>query len=94
MIPYGKQTIDNDDINAVIDTLNSSYLTTGPKVKEFEEELAKRFGFKYVVAVSNGTAALHLASKVLLNQGDKVIVTMGSLIGKEGTTNMIRLIEI
>ncbi len=86
MIPYGKQTIDNDDIQAVVDTLNSPYLTTGPKVGEFEEELSKKFGFKYVVAVSNGTAALHLASKVLLNQGDKVITTPNSFLS---TSNSI-----
>jgi len=86
MIPYGKQTIDNDDIDAVIETLNSPYLTTGPKIQEFEEELSRKFGFKYVVAVSSGTAALHLASKVLLNQGDKVITTPNSFLA---TSNSI-----
>jgi hypothetical protein len=42
MIPYGRQSIDEDDINSVVETLKSDYLTTGPKVKEFEEELAKK----------------------------------------------------
>jgi len=79
-IPYGKQTIDEEDINSVVETLKSDYLTTGPKVKEFEEALAKRLNFKYVVAVSNGTAALHLASIVLLNQGDRVITTPNSFV--------------
>ena len=86
MIPYGKQTIDNDDIDAVIETLNSPYLTTGSKIQEFEEELSRKFGFKYVVAVSSCTAALHLASKVLLNQGDKVITTPNSFLA---TSNSI-----
>jgi len=86
MIPYGKQYIDENDINAVVETLKSDYLTTGPKVKEFEDALAKKLGFKYVVAVSNGTAALHIASIVLLNQGDKVITTPNSFLS---TSNSI-----
>lgn len=61
MIPYGKQTIDEDDINSVIETLKSSWLTTGPKVKEFEEKFATRVKSKYAIVVSSGTAALHLA---------------------------------
>jgi dTDP-4-amino-4,6-dideoxygalactose transaminase len=86
MIPYGRQSIDEDDINSVVETLKSDYLTTGPKVKEFEEELAKKLNFKFVVTVSNGTAALHLSSIVLLNQGDKVITTPNSFLA---TSNSI-----
>ncbi len=86
IIPYGKQTIEKDDIKAVIKALKSDYLTTGPKVKEFEEELAKRLNFKYVVAVSNGTAALHLASLVLLKKDDLVITTPNSFLS---TSNSI-----
>ena len=71
-IPYGKQYIQQDDITAVIETLQSDYLTTGPKVKEFEDALSSYCGAKYVVAVANGTAALHLASLVLLKKDDKV----------------------
>ena len=85
-IPYGKQTIEDDDINAVVESLKSDYLTTGPKVKEFEEELAKRLNFKYVVAVSNGTAALHLASLSLLNKNDLVVTTPNSFLA---TSNSI-----
>ena len=85
-IPYGKQTIEDDDINAVVESLKSDYLTTGPKIKEFEKELAKRLNFKYVVAVSNGTAALHLASLVLLNKNDLVITTPNSFLA---TSNSI-----
>jgi dTDP-4-amino-4,6-dideoxygalactose transaminase len=85
-IPYGKQFIDENDINVVVEVLKSDFLTTGPKVKAYEEALAEKLGFKYVVAVSNGTAALHLASIVLINQGDKVITTPNSFLA---TSNSI-----
>jgi len=85
-IPYGKQTIFEDDINSVVEVLKSNFLTTGPKVKEFEEELSKRLNFKYVVSLSSGTAALHLASICLLNQGDRVITTPNSFLA---TSNSI-----
>jgi len=61
MIPYGKQTIEQDDIDAVANTLSSDFLTTGPKVKEFEHALAEVTGAKEVVVVGNGTQALHLS---------------------------------
>ena len=60
-IPYGKQYIDNGDIQEVIDVLKSDYLTTGPKVFEFEKAFAKKVGAKYAVSCANGTAALHIA---------------------------------
>ncbi|QOR62608.1 UDP-4-amino-4,6-dideoxy-N-acetyl-beta-L-altrosamine transaminase [Sulfurovum sp. ST-21] len=85
-IPYGKQWIEQDDIDAVVETLHSNYLTTGPKVKAFECALAEYCGAKYCVAVSNGTAALHLASIVLLNEGDKVLTTPNSFLA---TSNAI-----
>ncbi len=85
-IPYGKQLIDDDDVASVVDTLKSDYLTTGPKVKEFEEALSKYSDVKYCVAVSNGTAALHLASLVLLNKDDKVLTTPNSFLA---TSNSI-----
>jgi len=86
MIPYGRQFIDENDINAAVETLKSNFLTTGPKVREFEEALAKKLGFKYTVAVSSGTAALHLASRVLLNVGDRVVTTPNSFLA---TSNSI-----
>ena len=61
-IPYGKQHITQEDINAVIQTLQSDFLTQGPKIAEFETEFAKYIGVKYAVAVANGTAALHLCA--------------------------------
>lgn len=85
-IPYGKQLIEQDDINSVVNVLKSEYLTTGPRVKEFEDMLSSYCGAKYTVAVSNGTAALHLASLVLLNEGDKVLTTPNSFLA---TSNSI-----
>ncbi|HHX38083.1 MAG TPA: UDP-4-amino-4,6-dideoxy-N-acetyl-beta-L-altrosamine transaminase [Clostridiaceae bacterium] len=76
IIPYGRQWIEEDDIQAVVETLQSDYLTTGPKVSEFEEKLAKYVGAKYAVAVSNGTAALHIACLAAgIGEGDEVITT-------------------
>jgi UDP-4-amino-4,6-dideoxy-N-acetyl-beta-L-altrosamine transaminase len=62
MINYGRQSIDKDDVKAVVDTLNSDLLTQGPKIAEFESLLADYCGAKYAVVLSNGTAALHLAN--------------------------------
>lgn len=76
IIPYGKQDITQDDINVVIEALQSDFLTQGPKIKEFEDRFADYIGCKYAVAVSNGTAALHLSTLALgVNVGDKVITT-------------------
>ena len=76
IIPYGKQSIDQEDIQAVIETLQSDFLTQGPKVLEFEEKFAKYVNAKYAVAVANGTAALHLGALALgVQKGDYVIVT-------------------
>lgn len=75
-IPYGKQEIDEDDIQAVVDTLKSDYLTTGPKVLEFEEKFAEYVGAKYAVSFSNGTAALHGACYAAgIQSGDEVITS-------------------
>jgi UDP-4-amino-4,6-dideoxy-N-acetyl-beta-L-altrosamine transaminase len=76
MIPYGKQNITQQDIDAVVEVLKSDYLTQGPKIKEFEDNFANYVGSKYAVAVSNGTAALHLCTLALgVKEGDKVITT-------------------
>jgi UDP-4-amino-4,6-dideoxy-N-acetyl-beta-L-altrosamine transaminase len=64
-IPYGRQYITQDDINAVVTTLQSDFLTQGPKIEEFEKKFAAYIGAKYAVAVSNGTAALHLSALAL-----------------------------
>jgi UDP-4-amino-4,6-dideoxy-N-acetyl-beta-L-altrosamine transaminase len=75
-IPYGKQSITEEDIQAVVETLKSDFLTQGPKVAEFEKAFAQYVGSQYAVAVSNGTAALHLCTLALgVSKGDKVITT-------------------
>ena len=75
-IPYGRQWIDEDDINAVVEVLESDYLTTGPKIEEFEMGLTKYTGAKYAVVMSSGTAALHAACFAAgLKEGDEVITT-------------------
>jgi len=79
-IPYGKQYIDENDKKAVLEVLDSDFLTTGPKVREFEKALCNYTGVKYAVAVSNGTAALHIASLILLSPGDLVITTPNSFL--------------
>ena len=86
-IPYGKHYIDEDDIQSVVDVLRNGMLTQGPKIAEFENKVADYVGVKYAVAVSSGTAALHLACKVLgIKKGDKVITTPNTFIA---TSNSI-----
>jgi len=75
-IPYGRQNIDHDDIEAVVSTLKSDYLTQGPKVREFESKFAEYVGAEYAVAVNNATSGLHLSVLALgLKKGDRVITT-------------------
>ena len=75
-IPYGRQHITQEDIDAVIKTLTSDFLTQGPKVQEFEEKFARYVNATYAVAVANGTAALHLCTLALgVNEKSKVIST-------------------
>lgn len=74
-IPYGRQSIDESDIQAVVDVLRSDYLTTGPGVLEFERAVCAYTGAKYAVAISNGTAALHAACFAAgIGPGDEVIL--------------------
>lgn len=75
-IPYGRQSIDQHDIDAVVSTLQADFLTQGPKVREFEEKFANYVDAKYAVAVTNATCGLHLAVLALgLQPGDRVITT-------------------
>jgi len=76
MLPYGCHSVDEDDVRAVVETLRSDRLTTGPKVAEFEAAFARALGAKYAVAVSSGTAALHAAAFAAgIGPGDEVITT-------------------
>ena len=87
-LPYGIQDIDEEDINAVSHALNSDFLTTGPKVKKFEEHFSKFTNAKYTISCSNGTAALHLACLAMgLKEGDWVIVPSITFLA---TANAIR----
>ena len=76
MIPYGRQHITEEDISAVVDALKSDFLTQGPKIAEFENSFATYIGSKYAIAVSNGTAALHLCALALnVNKSSRVITS-------------------
>lgn len=75
MIPYGRQSIDEDDVQAVVAALRSNWLTTGPQLKHFEASLANRCQAKYAVACNSGTAALHMAYAAAgIGPGSKVVV--------------------
>ncbi len=81
LIGYGRQYIDQADIDAVVDTLKSSALTCGPKITELEKKLCEVTGAKYAVAVSNGTAALHIAAMAAgIGPGDEVIVSPSRIV--------------
>ena len=71
MIPYGRQEITQDDIDAVEEVLQSDFLTQGPQVPKFEKAVSDYCGSKYAIAVNSATSALHLACKALgLKEGD------------------------
>ena len=76
LLPYGKQAVDEADIQVVVEVLRSDWLTTGPKVAEFEEAFAIRVSAAYAVSFSSGTAGLHAAAFVAgLSAGDEAITT-------------------
>ena len=76
IIPYGRQSITEKDISSVIEALTSDFLTQGPRIAAFEESFAKYIGSRYAVALSNGTAALHLSAMALnVNSATNVITT-------------------
>lgn len=87
MIPYGHQFINQDDLDGVVKVLKSDWLTQGPKILEFETDLAGYCGAKYAVAVCNGTAALHLAYLAVgLQKDDEAITTPNTFVA---TSNMM-----
>lgn len=89
MIPYGRQSIDEDDMQAVLKVLKGDFLTQGPAVAEFEKALCDHTGAKFAVTVSNGTAALHLAYLAAgIGEGDEVITTPNTFVA---TSNMLIL---
>ncbi|MDX9999307.1 MAG: aminotransferase class I/II-fold pyridoxal phosphate-dependent enzyme, partial [Phenylobacterium sp.] len=74
LIPYGRQTIEDDDIAAVAEALRADFLTTGPRVEAFEAAFAQTVGARHAVACANGTAALHLAMLALDVQPGEVCI--------------------
>jgi UDP-4-amino-4,6-dideoxy-N-acetyl-beta-L-altrosamine transaminase len=74
LLPYGRQTIEDDDIAAVAEALRGDFLTTGPTVEAFERAFAETVGARYAIACANGTAALHLAMLALEVQPGEVVI--------------------
>lgn len=75
-LPYGRQWIDDEDVQAVVDALTSDYLTTGPRVEQFERALAEYAGCKHAIAVNSGTSALHVAYFAAgLSAGDEIVTS-------------------
>lgn len=90
MIQYGRHFIDEDDIQAVIAQIRSGWLTQGPKVAEFENAVAQYVGAKFAVAVSNGTAALHLACLAAgIGEGHKVITTPNTFVASANAAHFV-----
>lgn len=87
---YGKQYLDENDYQAVLEVLKSDFLTCGPKVKEFENKLCEYTGAKYCVAVSNATAGLHLAMLALgIQKGDEVITSPITFLSSANCTQFV-----
>ena len=76
LLGYGRQSIDEDDVAAVVDVLGSDFLTCGPATERFEGIIGETVGASYVTAVANGTAALHVACLAAgIGPGDEVVVS-------------------
>ena len=87
-LPYGRQTIEDDDIQAVVETLRSDYLTTGPKITEFEDALKQVTTADHAIVVGNGTQALHLACLAVgLGPGKTAVVPSVTFLA---TANAVR----
>jgi perosamine synthetase len=90
MIQYGRHYIDEDDINAVVEQIRSGWLTQGPKVAEFENVIAHYVGAQYAVAVSNGTAALHLACLAAgVGEGDCLVTTPNTFVASANAAHFV-----
>ena len=90
MIPYGKQTIDEDDIAAVVEVLKGDWLTCGPAVEQFEQALAHYCGAKHAIAVANGTAALHVAMLAAgIKAGDRVLTSANTFLASANCAEFV-----
>lgn len=89
-LPYGRQSIDEDDLKAVEESLRSDWLTCGPTVEEFEQAFAEMVGAKHAVAVCNATAALHLALRVAeVGPGDRVITSPNTFLASANCAGFV-----
>src|SRR5215831_8634447 len=90
LLPYGRQTIEDDDVAAVAAALRDDFLTTGPRVEAFEQAFAETVGARHAVACANGTAALHLAMLALgVGEGEVCIVPSVTFLA---TANCVRYV--
>ncbi|MBT2519675.1 DegT/DnrJ/EryC1/StrS aminotransferase family protein [Arthrobacter sp. ISL-28] len=90
MIPYGRQSISDEDIEAVVQALKSDWLTTGPAVEAFEVAIARTAQAKYSVSVTSGTAALHVAYSALgLAQGDEIVTSPLTFVATASTAILL-----
>lgn len=90
MLPYGRQSIDDSDVQAVVEALRSDWLTTGPQVAAFEADLATWTGGVPCVSVSNGTAALHTAYAAAgIGAGDEVVTSPMTFVATASTAIML-----
>ncbi len=81
LIPYGKQWIEQDDVDAVVKVLKGGWITQGPMIEKFERSLAQYCGAKYAIAVNSGTAALHIACLAAgVKGGDEVITSPNTFV--------------
>ena len=89
-IPYGRQDITAEDIEAVTEALRSDFLTSGPRIEEFEEAFARCVGSRYAVAVCNATAALHLAMRVTdIGPGDRVVTSPNTFLASANCASFV-----
>lgn len=90
MLPYGRQSVDEDDIAAVVDVLRGDWLTTGPAVDAFEAEVSRLAGGHPVVSCTSGTAALHIAYAALgVGPGDEVVTTPMSFVATASAAGLL-----
>jgi len=90
MIPYGRQSIDQDDIDAVVEVMRGDRLTTGPGVADFERALADYCGARHAIAVANGTAALHVAALAAgIRHGDGVLTSAVTFLASANCAEMV-----
>ena len=90
-ISYGNQNLNKQDVTAVVKTLKSKFLTTGPKVKEFEQKFLNYVGSKYAISCNKGTSALHIAFKAInILPGDKIILPSINFIAAANMAKLLR----